>query len=971
MKKSSTLILPQQWLLLLLLVVGSFRAVAQPTGCTGNDPGGNPATNGLYAEYYAGYFADDHAFFTSGPAPLQRVDAQVNFAADSSWGNIAPPASGSLTDPELYSTRFRGSIRIPVSGSYTFYLTSDDASYLWLDSAAQDLPALTSRAAINNGGAHGAITQQVTLTLTAGYHNVLIHYGEYLYGNTLVWEWASADAGIVRAPVPSSVLCTRVQNARQLPLAITYSPNTATASNGTAVSSGVPTVNDGGLPITAFAIANAAALPAGISINASTGVLTAAATVPTGQYSVNVSLTNADGVSTFSGVFSFTILPPPPSGCAGTDPGGAAPSAGLYMEFYAGYFMNDPAFFTTNTPSLRRIDAQLAFGNGSSGSGSSWGNILPPASGSSNNPEDFSVRVRGSIRVTTPGFYTLYLTSDDGSYLWLDNAAIAVPVLNSQASIDNGGMHGEETDSTTVYLTVGLHNVLIHYGESEGGNVLRLEWKNTDAGIARQVIPQSVLCSVVQPERFPPLALSYSPATRTVVSGTTQSSVAPVVDANGHGPITGFVLANAAALPAGITLNAATGVLTAGTSMTTGTYAVDVVAINAEGATLFRNSYTFVITPPPPAACIGTGPGGQGASAGLWGEYYAGYFDDLPNNQAFFNTNTPVIARTEPSINFTTPETWGNLVPPGQGTEENPDFFSLRLRGSFYVATAGMYTFYLTSDDASYLWLDNAALAATPATSAALINNGQGHPPIMVKDSVMLAVGLHNLLIHYGEYVGGNTLVLEWSSRANSIARQLVPTTSFCSVVQPVRPLPVSLVRFGAKASGPGVEVTWQTAQEIENDYFEVERSADGRSFEAVGRVAGAGSTSSLRNYRLVDTTPLAGLSYYRLKQVDFDATTTYNEPAVVRLTGGTDRGPAASVYPNPSHGAFVLRMTEPAALDTQLQVLDMRGRCIYTETLPAGTKERAIRTTSWQRGVYALRLTNAKGSSTVRLVVD
>ncbi|WP_400192566.1 PA14 domain-containing protein [Hymenobacter sp. B81] len=966
MKKFCSAFRPLGWVLLLLGWAASNPTIAQPAGCTGTDPGGNPATNGLYAEYYSGYFNDDHSFFTAGPAPLARVDAQVNFATDDGWGNIVPPASNNLSNPDEYSARWRGSILIPVTGAYTFYLTSDDASYLWLDDDALDLPAQSSRAAIDNGGAHGAITRQVTRTLTAGLHNVLIHFGENLYGNTVVWEWASADAGIVRAPVPSSVLCTRVLLTKQLPQSISYVPATAETPSGTAVSSAVPLVNDGGLPVTGFAIANAALLPPGISINAATGVLTANASVPTGVYPVSVTVTNADGSSTFANAFSFDILPPPPSGCAGTDPGGNGARAGLYLEVFAGYFADDPAYFTANTPALQRVQSTVNFT-----ANNSWGNITPPATGTPTNPDEFSAQLRGSILAPVAGFYTFYLTSDDGSFMWLDNAARAAPAQLSAALIRNGGFHGPETEQATVYLTPGLHNVLIHYGESGGGNVLTLEWSSAAAGIARQVVPQQALCSVVQPLRFPPLALSYAPASRSMVQGSTSSSPVPTVNDNGHPPIVAFVPADPAGLPAGLSLNASTGVLTADATLAQGSYPIDLLVTNPEGAGLFRAAFTFVVTPPPPPSCAGANPEGQPATSGLYGEYYAGYFDDEADRQAYFKNNTPLIRRVESRINFLTAADWGAIVPPAQGDESNPDRFSARFRGSIYVATPGRYTFYLTSDDASYLWVDNAALASVPETNAALIRNGNGHPPITIADSVVLTAGLHNILIHYGEYVGGNVLQLEWSNRSAGIARQLVATTSFCTVQQPARPLPVSLTRFEARPKGAAVDVSWETAQERNNRYFEVERSADGRSYLALARLPGAGDAAEPRRYQHLDAQPLPGIAYYRLRQVDFDGTTTTSAPVAVLMPRTPGRGPAATVHPNPSQGRFVLRLAEPAEAGTGLELLDLRGRRVHEAVVPVNAREQVVEVPGLSKGVYLLRLTSPAGRSTQRLVIE
>src|SRR5690554_4647158 len=88
-----------------------------------------------------------------------------------------------------------------------------------------------------------------------------------------------------------------------------------------------------------------------------------------------------------------------------------------------------------------------------------------------------------------------------------------------------------------------------------------------------------------------------------------------------------------------------------------------------------------------------------------------------------------------------------------------------------------------------------------------------------------------------------------------------------CSIV----PLPVELISFDAKAIGQEVQLTWVTASERDCDYFEIQRSADGLVWETIGFKKGSGNTTQLKNYSQYDKRPLKGISYYRLKQVDFN----------------------------------------------------------------------------------------------------
>lgn len=84
--------------------------------------------------------------------------------------------------------------------------------------------------------------------------------------------------------------------------------------------------------------------------------------------------------------------------------------------------------------------------------------------------------------------------------------------------------------------------------------------------------------------------------------------------------------------------------------------------------------------------------------------------------------------------------------------------------------------------------------------------------------------------------------------------------------------LPVSLASFTAKTNKAGkVDLAWTTASEQNNSHFEVTRSTDGASFAKIGEVAGNGNSNTIKNYSHTDNSPVAGINYYQLKQVDND----------------------------------------------------------------------------------------------------
>ncbi len=94
--------------------------------------------------------------------------------------------------------------------------------------------------------------------------------------------------------------------------------------------------------------------------------------------------------------------------------------------------------------------------------------------------------------------------------------------------------------------------------------------------------------------------------------------------------------------------------------------------------------------------------------------------------------------------------------------------------------------------------------------------------------------------------------------------------------------LPIELLDLTARPNGSSVHIEWTTGSETNNRFFTVERSADGDAFTAIGNVLGAGHSLQPTHYSLVDNAPLPGLGYYRLRQTDYDGTTSLSSTITV-----------------------------------------------------------------------------------------
>jgi len=165
-------------------------------------------------------------------------------------------------------------------------------------------------------------------------------------------------------------------------------------------------------------------------------------------------------------------------------------------------------------------------------------------------------------------------------------------------------------------------------------------------------------------------------------------------------------------------------------------------------------------------------------------------------------------------------------------------------------------------------------------------------------------------------------------------------------------PLPVELVHFNAKTSESKlVKCEWTTASEVNNDFFEVQRSADGQNFETIGLVDGTGSTSSYSNYNFIDAMPLQGLNYYRLRQNDFDGNFEYSEIVKVEVASET-----YSVYPNPVKEKYYLKLDEADKSGMQvIQLHNALGEIVFSRRVGESEKSVELDRAGFPAGSYFL----------------
>ncbi|MBI4945906.1 MAG: T9SS type A sorting domain-containing protein [Bacteroidetes bacterium] len=183
-------------------------------------------------------------------------------------------------------------------------------------------------------------------------------------------------------------------------------------------------------------------------------------------------------------------------------------------------------------------------------------------------------------------------------------------------------------------------------------------------------------------------------------------------------------------------------------------------------------------------------------------------------------------------------------------------------------------------------------------------------------------------------------------------------------------PLPIELLYFNATAENNSlVRCDWSTATEINNDYFSIERSKDGTNFSQIGTVKGAGNSSVTLNYTFYDHEPYSGLSYYRLKQFDYNGAFSYSPIRPVYI-GTID---LIIIYPNPStEGSIQYTVASEAGGEVSVKVYDIIGRQVIsnTETLEGGVVTKKLSTAGLSSGSYLLQITNGNLEQTQKQFV-
>ena len=178
--------------------------------------------------------------------------------------------------------------------------------------------------------------------------------------------------------------------------------------------------------------------------------------------------------------------------------------------------------------------------------------------------------------------------------------------------------------------------------------------------------------------------------------------------------------------------------------------------------------------------------------------------------------------------------------------------------------------------------------------------------------------------------------------------------------------LPVSLLSFNAWWNGADVSLDWSTATETNNDFFTVERSADGVSFSEVLRVKGAGTSIATISYHSFDVSAPPGLVYYRLRQTDYDGNFSYSRIAVVEVPSKKQLS-IRNVNCSSDEIDCYMAFAPPGYLKAEL--LDASGKIIYSFMAGAGD-DGSIRfpAAGLSAGIYLVKISSGDAITTRKI---
>lgn len=177
--------------------------------------------------------------------------------------------------------------------------------------------------------------------------------------------------------------------------------------------------------------------------------------------------------------------------------------------------------------------------------------------------------------------------------------------------------------------------------------------------------------------------------------------------------------------------------------------------------------------------------------------------------------------------------------------------------------------------------------------------------------------------------------------------------------------LPVELISFTGQKTDRGIQLDWQTETETNNSHFNLLHSADGKQFELLRQINGAGTTDQKTSYSFLHSSPAFGTNYYQLQQVDFDGETDLSE--VINVRFGENAANPVTISPNPA--SHFIDITTSTKVD-QFRLIDLTGKVVEEGEIQEGTSLNLPLPDHLSSGILMVQLQFADGTTQTKRVV-
>lgn len=326
-----------------------------------------------------------------------------------------------------------------------------------------------------------------------------------------------------------------------------------------------------------------------------------------------------------------------------------------------------------------------------------------------------------------------------------------------------------------------------------------------------------------------------------------------------------------------------------------------------------------------------------------------------PTGNTTCSVQTPICSGSPITFTANTGGADASTVNPGNSygcliTSPNPSWYYLE------IATPGTLTVDITagSDVDFAIW----GPFASVATANAACNTYGAPSDCSYSSAAVEQVNISGTLV-------GQVYVLLVTNYANTVQNISVTNaggtaTTNCAIV----PLPVGFSAWDAVSAGNEIRLAWTTQNETNNDYFAVQRSGDGLVWETLGLIEGAGTTSQAQNYSFTDQSPIEGINYYRLMQVDNNGQYEFSQIRSVNYSSSTKY----QISPNPTKAYAFVNQNGHIKI-TSVELIDQVGRVqqVPFDYLEGGVNVdcRAV-----SHGTYFIRCTDELGKASSSLLV-